>query len=82
MPYKIQYKIQYKFRDEIDPHYCIVSYEQYRNFSALPIIQECKIIKGNHSVSKNNLDEMQKTLNMAYKKDTSHIRKLSDNYSL
>lgn len=78
----MHFKIRYKFQDEVDPHYCIVSNEQYRNFCALPIIQECKIIKGNQSVSKKSLGEMQKTLDMAYKKDTSHIRKLSGNYSL
>lgn len=76
------FKIQYKFQDEANIHYCIVSYEQYRNFCALPIIQECKIIKGNQASTKKNLDEIQNALNMAFKKDTSHIRKLSENFSM
>lgn len=75
------FKIQYKFQDEAEIHYCIVSYEQYRNFCALPIIQECKIVKGNQTNTKKNLAEIQKALDMAYQKDTSHIRKLSENYS-
>ncbi|MEK6930418.1 MAG: hypothetical protein AABZ42_07110 [Thermoproteota archaeon] len=73
------FKIQYKFQDEAEIRYCVVSYEQYRNFCALPIIQECKIIKGNQTTTKKNLDEIQKALDMAYQKDTSHIRNLSEN---
>mgnify|MGYP007034156080 CR=1 FL=1 len=76
------FKIQYKFQDDATLYHCIVSYEQYRNFCALPIIQECKIIKGNQINTKKNLDEIQKALDMAYKKDSSHIRKLSENFSL
>jgi hypothetical protein len=76
------FKIQYKFQDDVKTHYCVVSYEQYRNFCALPIIHDCKIIKENETNTKKNLDEIQKALEMAYKKDTSHIRKLSDSYSL
>lgn len=73
------FKIQYKFQDDATTYYCIVSYEQYRNFRALPIIQECKIIKGNQTNTKKNLDEIQNALNLAYQKDTSLIRKLSEN---
>lgn len=73
------FKIQYKFQDDPTTHYCVVSYEQYRNFCALPIIQECKIIKGNQTNTKKNLEEIQKALDMAFQKDTSHIRKLSEN---
>jgi two-component system chemotaxis response regulator CheY len=76
------FKIQYKFQDDAESYYCIVSYEQYRNFCALPIIQECKIIKENQTTTKKNLDEIQYALDMAYKKDTSHIHKLSENSSL
>ena len=57
----------------------MVSYAQYRNFCGLPIIQECKIIKGNETTTKKNLDEIQRALDLAYQKDTSHIRKLSEN---
>ncbi len=73
------FKIQYKFEDEATIHHCVVSYEQYQNFRALPIIQECTIIKGNQTTTKKNLAEIQNALDMAYKKDTSHIRKLSEN---
>ncbi len=57
----------------------MVSYAQYRNFCGLPIIQECKIIKGNETTTKKNLDEIQRALDLAYQKDTSHIRKLAEN---
>lgn len=73
------FKIQYKFQDDANVYHCVVSYEQYQNFRALPIIQECLIIKGNQTTTKENLDEIQQALDMAYKKDTSHIRKLSEN---
>lgn len=76
------FKIQYKFQDDAQTHYCVVSYTQYQNFCALPIIQECKIIKGNQTNTKKNLDEIQNALDMACKNNTSHIRKLSENYSL
>jgi len=69
----------YKFEDEATIHHCVVSYEQYQNFRALPIIQECSIIKGNQTTTKQSLVEIQNALDMAYKKDTSHIRKLSEN---
>ena len=75
------FKIQYKFQDDAQIYHCVVLYEQYRNFCALPIIQECKIIKGNQTATKKSLDEIQKALDMAYQKDTSHIRKLSENFS-
>lgn len=74
------FKIQYVFVDDPKVHHCVVSYEQYRNFCALPIIKECHIIKGNQTNTKKNLDEIQRALDLAYKKDTSHIRKLSENY--
>ena len=75
------FKIQYKFEDDPKIHHCVVTYEQYRNFCELPIILDCKIVKENQTNTKKNLDEIQKALDMAYKKDTSHIRKLSENYS-
>ncbi len=75
------FKIQYKFEDDPKIHYCVVTYEQYQNFCELPVIQDCKIVKENQTNTKKNLDEIQRALDLAYKKDTSHIRKLSENYS-
>jgi hypothetical protein len=76
------FKIQYKFHDDPDHYYCVVSYDQSRNFCSLPVIQECKIIKGNQINTKKNLDEIQHALDNAYRQDTSHIRKLSSNFSM
>ncbi|MCV0411679.1 hypothetical protein [Nitrosarchaeum sp.] len=73
------FKIQYKFNDDPKIYHCVVSYAQYRNFCGLPIIQECKIIKGNETTTKKSLDEIQRALDLAYQKDTSHIRKLAEN---
>ncbi|QLH11078.1 hypothetical protein [Nitrosarchaeum sp. AC2] len=73
------FKIQYKFNDDPKIYHCVVSYTQYRNFCGLPIIQECKIIKGNETTTKKSLDEIQRALDLAYQKDTSHIRKLAEN---
>ncbi|NJK77855.1 MAG: hypothetical protein HC944_02510 [Nanoarchaeota archaeon] len=73
------FKIQYSFIDDPKVYHCVVSYSQYRNFCGLPIIKECKIVKGNETTTKKNLDEIQHALDLAYQKDTSHIRNLAAN---
>jgi len=71
------FSIKYKFKGDYDYYSCKVNYEQYRNFKKLEIIEECSIIKNNNK-NQRSPKEMQKALDLAVQKDTSHIRKLSE----
>lgn len=73
----LPFEIKYKFKEDYDSYTCVVNYEQYRNFKKLPIIEECEIVKNNHNEIKLKENEMESALNLALKKDISHIRKLS-----
>ncbi len=73
------FKIQYKFKDDQKINTCTVSYQQYRNFCELPIIQECTIVKKNQKTTKKNLEQIERALDLAFKNQTSHIRNLSEN---
>ena len=71
------FEIKYKFKDDYDYYSCKVNYEQYRNFKKLDIIEECEMINSNNKNTQSD-SEMQKALDLASQKDTSHIRKLSE----
>ena len=71
------FEIKYKFKDDYDYYSCKVNYEQYRNFKKLDIIEECEMINSNNKNAQSD-SEMQKALDLASQKDTSHIRKLSE----
>jgi crotonobetainyl-CoA:carnitine CoA-transferase CaiB-like acyl-CoA transferase len=73
------FKIRYKFRDDPKINICVVSYQQYRNFCELPIIQDCTIVKKNQKTTKKNLDQIERALELAFKNQTNHIRNLSEN---
>lgn len=74
------FKIKYKFRNDKKFHTCIVTYEQYRNFRTLPIVNQCDIIKKNQKNVEAYKKEMQKALNLSSQESIkSHIRKLSEN---
>lgn len=73
----LAFKIKYKFKEDSKQYTCTLTYEQYKNFRALPIIEECEIIKKYEENLENYKNEMQEALKLAVKKDTSHIRKLS-----
>ncbi len=72
------FKIRYKFKEDVKYYTCILTYEQYKNFKKLPIVQECEIIKKDQKNIEEYKNEMQKALNLASKNDTSHIQKLSE----
>jgi len=72
-------KIKYKFKEDKKFYTCILTYEQYKNFRELPIIEECKAIKESEKISEGYQDEMQEALILVAKNDTSHIKKLSEN---
>jgi len=75
------FKIMYKFKDDDKFYSCIVTYEQYRNFKKLPIIQECKLVDNDQKSNNAYQNEMQKAIDLAVGNDTSHIRELSETVS-
>ncbi|MGY5143607.1 MAG: hypothetical protein ACW9XH_03905 [Candidatus Nitrosopumilus sp. bin_32a] len=76
----MSFKIKYKFKNDKKYHICILTYEQYKNFKILPIVNECDIIKKTQKNTEAYKKEMQKALNLASQESLkSHIRKLSEN---
>ena len=75
---QMPFKIRYKFKEDVKYYTCILTYEQYKNFKKLPIVQECEIIKKDQKNIEEYKNEMQKALNLASKNDPSHIQKLSE----
>lgn len=71
------FKIQYTFKDNSISYTCVLTYEQYKNFKKLPVVQECKIVKNDEANIESYKQEMQEALNLAAKNDLSHIQKLS-----
>lgn len=74
---QIPFKIRYKFKEDKKFFTCILTYEQYKNFRKLPIVQECEVIKKDQKNIEEYKNEMQKAINLAAKNDTSQILKLS-----
>ncbi|WP_299290096.1 hypothetical protein [Nitrosopumilus sp.] len=72
------FKIKYKFDGDAKYSVCTVTYSQYKNFQKLPIVKKCEVIRGNVKNIENYKKEMQNALNLAFKNDTSHIKKLSE----
>ena len=70
------FKIKYKFKDDENFHTCVVSYPEFQNFRELPIVQECEIIKTNKKNIQAYENDVQETINLISKNDTSHIQKL------
>ena len=71
------FKIQYSFKDDATSYTCLLTFDQYKNFKNLPIIQECKILQNNEDDVQLYKEEMEKALNMAAQNDITHIQKLS-----
>ncbi|QLH03068.1 response regulator [Nitrosopumilus cobalaminigenes] len=71
------FKIQYVFKDDPKSYTCILTYDQYKNFKELPVLQECRIIKNDEKNVEAYKNEMQEALDLAAKNDVSHIQKLS-----
>jgi len=71
------FKIQYSFKDDPKSYTCVMTYDQYKNFKELPVLQECKILKNDEENIEAYKQEMQKALNLAAENDLTHIQKLS-----
>lgn len=70
--------IKYKFVHDKIYYSCYMTFDQYKNFQELPIVEECEILQKNQNDLKDHRNEMQKALELVMVNDTSHIRKLSD----
>ena len=70
--------IKYKFVHDKKYYSCHMTFDQYKNFQELSIVEECKILRKNQNNLKDNKNEMQKALELVMVNDTSHIRKLSN----
>lgn len=71
-------KIQYQFEKDNNIYSCFVTYDQYRNFNNLPIIQNCEIIGTDIESSESYFDEIQKAVEMAAQDEEGPIRRLSE----
>lgn len=71
------FKIQYSFKDDLKSYTCVMTYDQYKNFKELPVLQECKILKNDEENIEAYKQEMQNALNLAAENDLTHIQKLS-----
>ncbi len=72
------FKVKYKFVEDKTAYICYLTYEQYKNFQKLPTIKECNVVKENQKDIEAYTNEMQEALDLAVKKDNSHIKKLSE----
>jgi len=72
------FKIKYTFKEDPKSYTCVLTYDQYKNFKKLPIIQDCEIIKKDEKNIVAYKNEMQIALNLAAKNDVSHIQRLSE----
>lgn len=72
------FKIKYRFKDEAEYYSCIMTYEQYKNFQELPIVEECDVLKTNQKNFEQYKADIQKALERTVQNSTSHIKKLSE----
>ena len=72
------FKIKYAFNDDPTMYTCILTYDQYKNFKKLPVLQKCEIINKDEKNIESYKNEMQNALNLAAKNDVTHIQKLSE----
>jgi len=76
--YCMPFQIMYKFEEEQEFYTCKVTHDQFKNFKKLPIVKECKVInKDKKNIQEYNY-EVQKSLNLIVKNESSHIHKLSE----
>ena len=46
----LPFKVHYTFKEDSKSYTCILTYDQYKNFKELPIINNCKIIKNDEKI--------------------------------
>jgi len=73
----VPFQIRYKFQEDKKYYTCTVTYNQFQEFSDLPIVKECEIVAESQEDFDKIDAEMQKAIDLVAKNDTSHIKKLS-----
>ena len=71
------FKIIYRFLGDEKSYTCYVTYEQYKNFKALPVIDNCEIIMESQEEYEWYKKEMAIAIKSATTNNTTHILKLS-----
>ena len=71
------FKIMYQFLGDEKSFTCYVTYEQYKNFKALPVIGNCEILLESQEEYVEYKKEMQIAIKSAATNNTTHILKLS-----
>ena len=71
--------VEFRFDGEIKSEIAELTYEQYSNIKELPITVECKIVKNQTpTISKQDMDKINKKLSAVFKKSKSHTGSLSE----
>ena len=71
--------VEFRFDGEIKSEIAELTYEQYSNIKELPITVECKIVKNQTpTISKQDMDKINKKLLAVFKKSKSHTGSLSE----
>jgi hypothetical protein len=71
--------VKFRFDGEIKSEIVELTYEQYSNIKELPITVECKIVKNQTpTISKQDMDKINKKLSAVFKKSKSHTEALSE----
>ena len=73
----MQFKIIYQFLGDEKSYTCYVTFEQYKNFKALPVIGSCEIIMESQEDYVWYKKEMGIALKSELTNNTTHILKLS-----
>ena len=72
--------VKFQFTHDKKPNVALLTYEQYSNIKELPITMECKIVQNEKTtLTKNDVEALNKKLQEAYRKSKSHTNKLSEN---
>jgi hypothetical protein len=70
--------VKFRFDGETTPQVGEFTYEQYDNMKSLPIVVECRIVSDEKpTLTKEDIELINKKIIQACKKDKSHTSKLS-----
>jgi len=71
--------VEFRFDGDERSEIAELTYEQYSNIKELPITVECKIVKNQTpTISKQDMDKINKKLSKVFKKSKSHTSVLSE----
>jgi len=71
--------VRFRFDGDKKSEIALLTYDQYFNIKNLPISTECKIVKNEKpTLSKNEIDAINKKLSRMFSKSRSHTQSLSE----